>query len=84
MSNKKLRKELEQAVVKGIEQSLKKNNAAAAKKIKKVTYKASKNVVKKFLKNIKPIPGIEMPILAKVSKKQSKIDATSLKTANKK
>ena len=53
MNKKELRKELELALVKSIEDVLSKKNSVASKKVRKTTYEASKAVAKKFYKSLK-------------------------------
>jgi hypothetical protein len=55
MNKKALRKQLELALIKAIEETLNKRNALAAGQIKKKVNEASKLIAKKFYKTIKEL-----------------------------
>lgn len=53
MDKKELRKELELALIKLIQDALNKRNALIAKEIQKTTNESAKNIAKKFYKTLK-------------------------------
>jgi hypothetical protein len=83
MDKKTLRKELESALIKSMEETLNKRNAIAGKKIKKKTEAAAKTVAKKFYKAIKELSEKKVPAAKTDSKNTSTIKAPVKKTAKK-
>lgn len=72
MDKKALRKELETALVKSIEETLLKRNPLAGQKIKKEISKVSKKVAKKFFKAIKELNHVKLPSVKPAKKGSSK------------
>lgn len=80
MDKKALRKELEQALVKSIEETLNKRNAIAGKQIRKKVEEASKVIAKKFYKAIKALNDNKpAPAKAPVKKSSSSKAITTAK-----
>jgi len=59
MNKKELRKQLELALVKSIEETLNKHNEIAGKKIRKTNLKHSKDIAKKFYKTIAKLAAVK-------------------------
>ena len=68
MDKKTLRKELEAALIKSIDETLDKQNAVAGKKIKKKVQEASKSIAKKFYKTIEVLSEMK-PVTHETHKK---------------
>jgi hypothetical protein len=93
MNKKELRKQLELALVKTIEDTLNKIDSENPKKIRKTTYESSKNIAKKFYKTLnsetkvvkaqknKKIIPLKTPVVkqAKAPNKKAKIVTKSKK-----
>lgn len=79
MDKKALRKELETALVKSIEEALHKRNAIAGKKIKKAVLEASKKIAKKFSKAIKELSKAKLSAPAAPVKKSLSAGKATIK-----
>jgi hypothetical protein len=83
MDKKTLRKELESALIKSIEETLNKRNAIAGKQIRKKTEAAAKTVAKKFYTAIKELSEKKAPVAKADPKKTIAVKAPLKKAAKK-